>query len=75
MAIELVLTLRLVFHQALRQVDGFARSVLRLLELDLSVPDHSALSRRGRSLAGRQPRAARHDGGVHVVPDSTGLQV
>ncbi len=36
MAIELVLTLRLVFHLALREAEGFARSVLRLLGLDLS---------------------------------------
>ena len=75
MAIELVLTLRLVFHLALRQAEGFARSALRLLGLDLSVPDHTTLSRRGRAFAGRQPRVARHDGPVHVVLDSTGLQV
>ena len=75
MAIELVLTLRLVFHLALRQAEGFARSVLRLLGLHLSVPDHTTLSRRGRAFAGRQPRAARHDRPVHVVLDSTGLQV
>ena len=75
MVIELVLTLRLVFHLALRQAEGFARSVLRLLGLDLSVPDHTTLSRRGRAFAGRQPRVARHDGPVHVVLDSTGLQV
>jgi len=75
MAIELVLTLRLVFHLALRQAEGFARSVLRLLGLDLSVPDHTTLSRRGRAFAGRQPRVARHDGPVHIVLDSTGLQV
>ncbi|NPD70050.1 IS5 family transposase (plasmid) [Lichenicola cladoniae] len=74
-AIELVLTLRLVFHLALRQAEGFARSVLRLLGLDLCVPDHSTLSRRGRAFAGRQPRAARRDEPVHVVLDSTGLQV
>ena len=74
-AIELVLTLWLVFHLALRQVEGFARSVLRLLGLDLRVPDHSSLSRRGSASAGRQPRAGRHDGPVHVVLDSTGLQV
>ena len=75
MAIELVLTLRLVFHLALRQAEGFARSALRLLGVDLSVPDHTTLSRRGRAFAGRQPRAARHDGPVHVVLDSSGLQV
>lgn len=74
-AIELVLTLRVVFHLALRQVEGFACSILRLLGLDLRVPDHSTLIWRGRALAGRQPRAAWHDGAVHVVLDSTGLQV
>src|SRR5580692_1506099 len=55
-AIEVVLTLRLVFHLALRQVEGFTRSVLRLLGLQIAVPDHSTLSRRGRGFAGRQPR-------------------
>jgi hypothetical protein len=75
LAIELVLTLRLVFHLALRQAEGFARSVLRLLGLDLSVPDHTTLSRRGQAFAGRQPRTLRHDQPVHLVLDSTGLQV
>jgi hypothetical protein len=75
LAIEVVLTLRLVFHLALRQVEGFTRSVLRLLGLEIAVPDHSTLSRRGRGFAGRQPRAARQDRPVHVVLDSTGLQV
>src|SRR5215210_7266633 len=55
LAIELVLTLRLVFHLALRQAEGFARSVLRLLGLDLPVPDHTTLSRRSRGFAGRRP--------------------
>ena len=59
MAIEVVLTLRLVFHLALRQAEGFTRSVLRLIGLDFSVPDHSTLSRRGRAFAGRQPHTVR----------------
>ncbi len=44
LAIELVPTLRLVFHLALRQAEAFARSVLKLLGLELRVPDHSTLS-------------------------------
>lgn len=48
LAIELVLTLRLVFHLALRQAEAFAASVLRLLGLELPVPDHTTLSRRVR---------------------------
>jgi hypothetical protein len=75
LAIELVLTLRLVFHLALRQAEGFARSVLRLLGLQLPVPDHTTLSRRGRSFAGRQPRVPISGGAIHLVMDSTGLEV
>src|SRR5918995_1397710 len=41
LAIELVLILRLVFRLGLRQAEGFASSVLRLLGLDLPVPDHT----------------------------------
>ena len=46
-----------------------------MLGLQIAVPDHSTLSRRGSGFAGRQPRAVRHDRPVHVVLDSTGLQV
>ena len=74
-AIELVLTLRLVFHLALRQAEAFTCSVLRLLGLDLVVPDHTTLSRRGRGFAGRQPSVAWHGGPLHLVLDSTGLQL
>ena len=75
LAIELVLTLRLVFHLALRQAEGFARSVLALLGLGLAVPDHTTLSRRGRACAGRQPRVRAGTGPVHLVLDSTGLEL
>jgi hypothetical protein len=74
-AIELVLTLRLVFHLALRQAEGFARSVLALLGLALPVPDHTTLSRRGRAFAGRQPRVQPGSSPVHLVLDSTGLEL
>jgi hypothetical protein len=43
-AIELVLMLRLVFYLVLRQAEGFATSVLRLLGQPLRVPDHTTLS-------------------------------
>ena len=75
LAIELVLTLRLVFHLALRQAEGFARSVLALLGMALPVPDHTTLSRRGQAFAGRQPRVRAGTGSVHLVLDSTGLEL
>ena len=75
LAIEAVLSLRLVFHLALRQAAGLAGSVLRLLGLDLPVPDHTTLSRRGRAFAGRQPRVCAGNGPLHLVLDSTGLEL
>ena len=75
LAIEAVLTLRLVFHLALRQAAGLAASVLRLLGLDLPVPDHTTLSQRGRAFAGRQPRARAGTGPLQLVLDSTGLEL
>ena len=75
LAIEAVLSLRLVFRLALRQAAGLAGSVLRLLGLDLPVPDHTTLSRRGRAFAGRQSRVRSGDGPMHLVLDSTGLEL
>jgi hypothetical protein len=66
--------LRLVFRLALRQAEGFAASVLRLLGQDLRVPDHTTLCRRGRGFAGCRPEVVPH-GPMHLVIDSTGLQL
>ena len=74
MAIRLVLTLRLVFHLALRQAEAFTGSVLRLLGLDLSVPDHTTVSRRSSGIAGPQPHTVPR-GPVHLIIDSTGLKL
>src|SRR5919199_128208 len=73
-AIEVVLMLRLVFHLALRQAEGFAASILRLLGQELRVPDHTTLSRRSRGFAGRRPQVIPH-GSLHLVIDSTGLKL
>ena len=45
-AISCVLTLRAVYHLALRATEGLARSVFTLLEVALPVPSYSTLSRR-----------------------------
>ena len=50
LAIEIALTLRLLFHLPLRQTERFLTSVFGIMGLDLSVPDHTTLSRRGQSL-------------------------
>ena len=74
-AIETALTVGMVFHLALRQTEGFLRSLFALLGLERRVPDHTTVSRRARKLgklpfsppAGNKP--------VHILVDSTGLKV
>ena len=73
-AITTALTLRAVFHLALRQTEGLIGSILQLLGLDLSVPNFSTLSRRARSLElPAQPRAT--GGAIHLLVDSSGLKL
>jgi hypothetical protein len=50
LAIETALTLRAVFRLALRQSEGLIGSIMRLLEIDLPVSDHTTLSRRACGL-------------------------
>ncbi|CAA9236598.1 MAG: Transposase [uncultured Acetobacteraceae bacterium] len=73
LAITTALTLRTVFHLALRQTEGLIASVLALLGLDLAVPDHSTLSRRAETLEVPRPRRGREP--VHLLVDSTGLRL
>ena len=76
LAIQTALSLRAVFHMPLRQTEGLLGSLLRLLEVKLSVPDHTTLSRRGKTLkVARAPRIAKEtDGPLHLIVDSTGLK-
>jgi hypothetical protein len=41
LAIETALTLRTVFRLALRQSEGLIGSIMKMLEIDLPVPDHT----------------------------------
>ncbi|MEP3331352.1 transposase [Sedimentitalea sp.] len=50
LAIELRLTLGLVFKQPLRQTKGLMHSLARLLGVEIAVPDFSTLLRRGSRL-------------------------
>ena len=73
-AIETALTLRLVFRLPLRQAEGFLRSVLSLMGVDLEAPDHTTLSRRSQSLAVEFRRIPSR-GPIHLIVDSTGLSI
>src|SRR5918995_2060914 len=58
LAILTALTLRVVFRLALRQTEGLIGSLIRLLGLDLAVPDHTTLSRRAAALDVPRPRSS-----------------
>ena len=72
--IETALTLRLVFGLPLRQAEGFLRSVLSLMNVDLEAPDHTTLSRRSQHLNVRC-HLVPPDGPLHLIVDSTGLSI
>jgi transposase len=73
-AIETGLALRLVFHQPLRQTEGLLRSIVGVLGVDIAVPDHTTLSRRGGGLAILPTRLDRGEP-LHLLVDSTGLKI
>jgi hypothetical protein len=62
-----------VFRLALRQTEGLIGSIVRLLRMDLAVPDHSTLSRRAETLQVVRPRSSSVP--VHLIVDSTGLRL
>jgi hypothetical protein len=84
LAILTALTFKAVFRLAYRQTEGLIGSVIRLLSLDLPVPDHTTLSRRAETLEVPRPKprgdgagggAGRDTGPMHRLVDSTGLKL
>ena len=68
------LALRLVFHQALRQTGGSLRSNADVLKIDIAIPDHTTLSRRGGGLTILPKRIDRTEP-LHLLIDSAGLKI
>ena len=72
-AIEMMLTMKEVFHLPNRQTEGFMRSLFVLLKIALPVPDHSTLSKRGKNLKVNLPKKTSPT--LTIVMDSTGLKI
>jgi transposase len=73
-AIQTSLMLRTAFKLALRQIEGLMTPVLSLMGLTISAPDHTTVSRRAVTLPVIQATSVPL-GPLHVLIDSTGLQV
>ncbi|MEC4674184.1 MAG: transposase, partial [Nitrospirota bacterium] len=71
-AIQCALVVKSIYSLSLRAAQGFVSSVMRLMKLDLPVPNYSTICRRQGTLKvplslslGNRPR--------HIVIDATGL--
>lgn len=74
LAIETILTLKVLFHLQFRQVEGLMHSIVELMKIDLDIPDYTTLSRRQKRLHIQLPVRRRKDP-LHVVIDSTGVKI
>ena len=73
-AIQTTLMVRTAFSLALRQAEGLMASVITLMDLTISAPDHTTISRRAVTLPVIQAASVPH-GPLHLLIDSSGLQV
>ena len=73
-AIQVCLSMKVLFGMALRQTTGFVESLLKLIGLDWAVPDFSTLSRRQKTLAVNIPYRG-SKGALPLLIDSTGIKV
>ena len=72
-AILVMLTVKEVFHLTNRGVEGYMRSMFQLMKINLPVPDHTTLSKRGKNLKVNLPK--RTSQSLNIVMDSTGLKI
>jgi len=74
LAITTFETLKSVYGLAGRQTEGLLRSLLELMQVNLSVPEHSTISRRKKALSAPLPVKS-NSSAIHLVVDSTGVKV
>lgn len=73
-AIETALVVKGVFNLSLRALEGFTNSVFQLMDVPLSSPSYSCISKRAKTVEIKY-RAPSRGAVAHVVIDSTGLKV
>ncbi|MEM9512987.1 MAG: IS5 family transposase [Cyanobacteria bacterium P01_E01_bin.48] len=73
-AIECLLTIRELLKLPYRQTEGFSRSIVKLLDAEVAIPDYSSLAKRAGKL-GVTLKVADKKGAIDIVVDSTGMKV
>lgn len=73
-AIQAMYTIRQVFNLRLRQTEGFTKSILKIMKINLPIPDYTTVSRRVRELSvdfvTMKPGEK-----INLILDSTGIKV
>jgi Transposase DDE domain len=74
LAIETILCLKIFYRLPLRGTQGFATSILKLLNLELPCPHYSTLSRRAKTL-NVDLDVRKTNEPIHLLVDSTGIKI
>lgn len=81
-AIRVNLTVRSVYHQPMRQTQGMVEDIVKLIGMDVSVPDYTVVSKRAKKLDLTVERFSTKDAAnersnetVYMIIDSTGLKI
>lgn len=75
LAIESLLMLRELFRLPYRQTEGLARGLVKLMGVNVQIPDYTSLQKRAAKLDVAIQVAQASAGPIQVVVDSTGLKV
>src|SRR4029078_11500327 len=73
-AIECLLALRELFQLPYRQTEGLGRALVKLMDVEVAIPDFTSLAKRAAKLKVSLELASTA-GPIDVVVDSTGLKV
>jgi hypothetical protein len=73
-AIECLLALRELFHLPYRQTEGLGRALVKLMEVEVAIPDFTSLAKRAAQLK-VSLEVTPSEGPIDIVIDSTGLKM
>lgn len=73
-AIECLLALRELFQLPYRQTEGLGRALVKLMEVEVAIPDFTSLAKRAVRL-NVSLEVAPSEGPIDIVIDSTGLKI
>jgi hypothetical protein len=73
-AIECLLALRELFRLPYRQTEGLGRSLVKLMEVDVAIPDFTSLAKRAAKLK-VSLEVLPTEGPIDIIVDSTGVKI